>query len=76
MVLVGNKCDLEQKREVSTAEGEELAKQYGIPFFETIALNNTNINKSFQALVREIRRFNNEIENKTPRKKTKRCEIM
>ena len=37
MILVGNKSDLEEKREVSKEEGQELANQYGIDFFETSA---------------------------------------
>src|SRR4051794_20853802 len=38
MVLVGNKLDLENThREVTTLEAEELAKSWGIPFFESSA---------------------------------------
>ncbi len=37
-VLIGNKCDLEDERQVTTAEGEELARRYKAPFFETSAL--------------------------------------
>jgi len=35
MVLVGNKCDEEAKREVQRQEGEKKAEGYGVPFFET-----------------------------------------
>jgi GTPase SAR1 family protein len=38
VVLVGNKCDLDSERQVTTAEGEELARRYKAPFFETSAL--------------------------------------
>jgi hypothetical protein len=34
IVLVGNKIDLEEYREVSTQEGQELANSMGVPFFE------------------------------------------
>jgi len=34
MVLIGNKCDLEDQRRVSTNEGNELAKKFGCRFFE------------------------------------------
>jgi GTPase SAR1 family protein len=35
MVLIGNKCDLE--RQVSVAEGQDLAKSFGCPAFECSA---------------------------------------
>jgi len=47
-LLVGNKCDLEEKRQVSTEQGKELAKQFGkIMFFETSAKNSINIDGLF-----------------------------
>merc|ERR1712166_598002 len=36
-VLLGNKCDMKNKRAVKHEEGENLAKEYGIEFFETSA---------------------------------------
>lgn len=56
IMLVGNKCDLEDKREVETAEGEELAKQIGCQFKETSAKTRENVEAAFYDLVREIRR--------------------
>ena len=46
-VLVGNKCDLEEKRKISTAKGKELADSYGIKFLETSAKNTVNIEELF-----------------------------
>jgi len=57
MVLVGNKADLEDQRQVSSSEGRDLAKSFGIPFFETSALHRTNVDESFFELVREVRRY-------------------
>jgi GTPase SAR1 family protein len=45
--LVGNKCDLENKRQVSYEQGKELAKQYGIQFLETSAKDTINIEDLF-----------------------------
>jgi small GTP-binding protein len=56
VVICGNKCDLEEKRVVSKAEGEELASKLTAIFFETSALANINIENAFRALVKEIRK--------------------
>ena len=42
-VLVGNKCDLEDERQVDTVRGAELAAKYNCPFLETSAKTNTNV---------------------------------
>lgn len=60
IVIAGNKKDLEQKRQVSTAEGEEMAKEFGCPFFETSAAFRHNVDETFEEIVRCIRRKENE----------------
>ena len=57
MVVVANKCDLEQERQVSTSEGYAMAKKIGCPFVETSAKQRVNVDEAFNDLVREIRRF-------------------
>jgi GTPase KRas protein len=54
MVLVGNKCDLEKKREVETKDGKELAKSYGCPFLESSAKTDVNISEIFYSLIDQI----------------------
>ena len=56
MVLVGNKSDLESEREVSYAEGKELADAFGISFYETSAKSKINVQEVFKdiALQTEI----------------------
>uniref|UniRef100_A0A6B2LJG6 small monomeric GTPase n=1 Tax=Arcella intermedia TaxID=1963864 RepID=A0A6B2LJG6_9EUKA len=56
MVIVGNKCDLDDQREVTKEEGEELAKTIGCPFFETSAKTRINVEECFVECVREIRK--------------------
>jgi small GTP-binding protein len=56
VVICGNKCDLEDKRVVSKAEGEELASKLAAQFYETSALANINIENAFKTLVKETRK--------------------
>ena len=42
-VLIGNKCDMVGKIQVTEAEGRALADKYGIPFFLASAKNNINV---------------------------------
>ncbi|KAG5265384.1 hypothetical protein AALO_G00241810 [Alosa alosa] len=49
-ILVGNKCDEEERRRVTTEQGNKLAKTYGMYFFETSAFSNYNINECFTRL--------------------------
>ncbi|KAI8366691.1 ras-like protein 3 [Radiomyces spectabilis] len=64
MVLVGNKCDLEGDRQVSSQEGRDLAKQFGCPFHETSAKQRIRVDDIFYEVVREIRRMNKEQEHR------------
>lgn len=78
LVLVGNKCDLADEREVSKEEGEEMARKFGCPFFESSAKNHINVDESFRELVREVRRHKQDGKDADPTKakkvkKTKTC---
>jgi len=57
MVLVGNKCDLTEQRQVSKVEGADLARNFGVPFFETSAKQRLHVDEAFSELVREIRKM-------------------
>uniref|UniRef100_A0A6B2LM22 Uncharacterized protein n=1 Tax=Arcella intermedia TaxID=1963864 RepID=A0A6B2LM22_9EUKA len=57
--LVGNKCDLEMERKVSTKEGRDLAQMFNICFFETSAKNSTNIEELFTQISSLIIHLNN-----------------
>ena len=53
-VLVGNKCDRPDKK-ISAEQGEALAKELGIRFFETSAKNKVNIDETFHYIAKEIK---------------------
>ena len=51
-ILIGNKSDLEEKREIQKDEGEAFAMRNGMQFIETSAKNNTNVSEAFEALAK------------------------
>ena len=53
-ILVGNKCDAEDKRVVSTVEGQQMANKLGIPFLETSAKNSLKVDDCFISLARDV----------------------
>ena len=55
-ILIGNKCDWEEKRAVSTERGQQLADELGIPFLEVSAKSNINIDKAFYSLAADIKK--------------------
>jgi GTPase KRas protein len=57
IILVGNKCHLENERQVSRQEGEALARSFDCRFIETSPKSRINVDNAFYGLVREIRRF-------------------
>ena len=54
IILVGNKCDLEDRRKVSLKEGENLGKQFGMKFFETSNKDGLNIDNVCLELIKQI----------------------
>ena len=54
VILIGNKCDLENERKVTVEMGENKARNLNCPFFETSALNNIHIEDVFQSIAENI----------------------
>lgn len=54
-ILVGNKCDMAEQRAVTTEEGEALAKEYNIHFYETSAKQDINVERSFLLLASSVK---------------------
>lgn len=55
-LLVGNKCDLTTKRQVTPEEGKSFAETLNIPFLETSAKAATNVEQAFLTMATEIKR--------------------
>ena len=49
-ILIGNKADLENEREVTKEEGEKLAKLFECKYYEASAKNGQNINTSLDEI--------------------------
>ena len=58
IVLIGNKSDLLDNREVSSEDAQTKAEQYNIAFMETSAKSGDNISKAFTELVEQIYKTN------------------
>lgn len=54
MILVGNKVDLVNERQIDTKEGEELAEKFGCKYFEISTKENINVAECLIELVRRI----------------------
>ena len=54
IILVGNKCDLENERKITKEKGQEKAKNLKCAFFETSALSGVNISQIFEELTNNI----------------------
>lgn len=74
LVLVGNKCDLEDERMVSREQGMMLSQQWGgKPFYETSARQKINVDEVFYDLVRQI---NRQMPAKDKSKKKFKCLVL
>ena len=76
MVLCGNKCDLEDQRQVTHDDGSELAGLWSVPFMETSAKTNVNNHECFHQCVREIWARSDEQTGGSSKGKKKACTLL
>jgi len=73
IILVGNKIDMENKRAVSNEEGEKIADENGLKFFECSAKTGENIEQIFKEVAKKIlENFSNVEEKDTTKLKNKK----
>ncbi|CAN9498205.1 unnamed protein product [Ophioblennius macclurei] len=80
LLVVGNKSDLEERRQVSADEAAAKAGEWGVQYVETSAKTRANVDKVFFDLMREVRKKKmSESKDKngpSGKKKKKRCCIL
>ena len=54
IILVGNKCDLEDQRQVTKEQGEEKANHLELAFMETSAFSGENLDKAFELMIKQV----------------------
>ncbi|XP_076468681.1 ras-related protein Rap1-like [Babylonia areolata] len=75
MLLVGNKCDLEDERVVGKDQGQNLARHFNCAFLETSAKARVNVSEIFMDLVRQINKKSPE-QNGKRQKPKKGCTVL
>lgn len=55
-ILIGNKCDMEQDKQVETPRAQRLADEYSIQLFEASAKNNINVTEAFVHIASDIKK--------------------
>jgi len=53
-VLIGNKCDMKDKRAVPFSDGQAVAREFGIPFIESSAKTGENVAEVFMQISRSV----------------------
>ena len=56
LVLVGNKCDLEDERVVKTEEAQARARAWGCEFLECSAKTNVRVEQAFHEVIKQVRK--------------------
>ena len=63
-ILIGNKCDIEIAQKcMDASEAKKFAKENGMEYFETSAINDICVNEAFECLINQMMKINDEDEN-------------
>eukprot|EP00041_Stephanoeca_diplocostata_P008209 m.118694 g.118694 ORF g.118694 m.118694 type:complete len:216 (+) comp17220_c0_seq1:235-882(+) len=65
-MILGNKCDMEDKRKITFEQGKQLADEYKVKFMETSAMNRTNVELAFTEIAQDIKKKMDAKEVPTP----------
>ncbi|GJP67541.1 hypothetical protein CLOP_g24351 [Closterium sp. NIES-67] len=70
VTLVGNKADMDAHRVISKEQGQQLASEFRVPFFETSAKADINVDDIFVCIARESKRLYDETHSLNAEKPT------
>ena len=81
ILLIGNKSDLEDERQITEEEGKQLANNYNIDFMEISIKENKNVDKAALAIINKViekqkdklKECEDKIELKNVKKEKKKC---
>lgn len=81
LILIGNKSDLDDRRQVRREEATDKATKWGKPYIETSAKTRENVDKAFFDLMREIKarkmaENSKDSDGKKNKKKRRKCAIL
>ena len=77
VIIVGNKCDLTEDREIETPDARDLARDYGAAYYETSAKTGQNVDKAFYESIRKYHEKCGEMEETMEEaKKLNCCDIL
>ena len=54
VVVIGNKSDLEDQRQITKEQGQEKASKLNVAFLETSAFSGENLDKAFEMMINEV----------------------
>ena len=54
VVVIGNKSDLEDQRQITKEQGQEKASKLEVAFLETSAFSGENLDKAFEMMINEV----------------------
>ncbi|KAK9762565.1 GTP-binding protein [Basidiobolus ranarum] len=55
-IIVGNKCDIEDKKAITKEQGQTFAEEFGVKYVETSAKANIGVEEAFFSLARDIKK--------------------